>query len=195
MRRKANQMSSEPEPTAEPETSERDRALSPERRTFVTRAGLAFGALATLVLGVPIIGFLLWPVRRDAPDAWRPVGSIDDFEVGATVLVTFVDPDPLPWAGFTAESAAYVRRETPDTFLAFSIYCTHTGCPVHWLEGAQLFYCPCHAGTFSRLGSVAAGPPPRPLERHEVRLRNGQVEIRTRRIPLGDGGVRRGERP
>jgi menaquinol-cytochrome c reductase iron-sulfur subunit len=37
--------------------------------------------------------------------------------------------------------------------------------------------CPCHGGVYYKDGSVAAGPPPRPLERYPVRVQDGQVEI------------------
>jgi menaquinol-cytochrome c reductase iron-sulfur subunit len=81
-------------------------------------------------------------------------------------------------------TAAWLRREGPDDFVALSYYCTHQGCAVRWLEGAQLFICPCHGGAFYRDGAVAAGPPPKPLERLPVRLRDGRVEISTAPIPV-----------
>jgi menaquinol-cytochrome c reductase iron-sulfur subunit len=100
--------------------------------------------------------------------------------------VAYVDPEPLPWAGFAARSTAWVRRDGPDAFVAFSPYCTHVGCPVTWAAGAELFMCPCHGGTFHRDGSVAAGPPPRPLDRLAVRVRDGQVEVYTRGLPVAE---------
>jgi menaquinol-cytochrome c reductase iron-sulfur subunit len=69
------------------------------------------------------------------------------------------------------------------------MYCTHTGCPVQWVSSAKLFFCPCHGGAFHDDGSVAAGPPPRALDRHEVRVRNGVVEVRTRKMPLPPRGT------
>jgi menaquinol-cytochrome c reductase iron-sulfur subunit len=158
------------------------RQHTPERRTFLARLGLTLGGVAAAIVGLPVAGFLLAPARRHFENVWRPVGAAGDFAIGATVKVTYLDPEPMPWAGFVAENAAYVRREDEETFVAFSIYCTHTGCPVHWLEGARLFFCPCHAGVFYDNGAVAAGPPPRPLQRHEVRVRNGRIELRTHRL-------------
>jgi menaquinol-cytochrome c reductase iron-sulfur subunit len=160
-----------------------------ERRGFLMTMTAALSGLAGVLVGVPFIGFLVAPVRRAPDDRWRPVGPAADFEIGATVKVIYVDPEPLPWAGFSADSAAYVRRIDATTVVAFSIYCTHTGCPVQWVEPTGLFFCPCHGGAFTRDGSVAAGPPPRPLERHEARIRNGQVEVRTRRVPLPPPGA------
>jgi menaquinol-cytochrome c reductase iron-sulfur subunit len=162
------------------------RQHTPERRTFLARLGLTIGGLITAFLGVPLAGFLIAPARRHLDDVWRPVGAAGEFPIGATVKVTYLDPEPMPWAGFIAENAAYLRRFDDGRFLAFSVYCTHTGCPVHWLEGARLFFCPCHAGVFYDDGAVAAGPPPRPLRRHAVRVRNGQVELRTHRLATED---------
>ena len=82
----------------------------------------------------------------------------------------------------TANNAAWLRRDTADKFVAFSINCTHLGCPVRWLPAANLFMCPCHGGVYYADGAVAAGPPPRPLARYDVRVRNGEVELRTRAI-------------
>jgi len=150
-------------------------------------AGLS--GLAALLVGVPVVGFVVSPLRRRADDVWRVVGRVDEFPVGETVRATYLDPQPLPWAGFSAESAAYVRRIDAGSAIAFSMYCTHTGCPVQWVSSAKLFFCPCHGGAFHDDGRVAAGPPPRALDRHDARVRNGTVEVRTRKMPLPPRGA------
>jgi menaquinol-cytochrome c reductase iron-sulfur subunit len=151
--------------------------VSPERRRFLTKIGLAFAGLGATVAGIPVLGFLLSPVLRPDEEVWRQLGAVEDFRVGDTVKVNFLDPSPLPWAGFAARSAAWIRRVGSQEFVAFSIYCTHTGCPVAWTPGARLFICPCHGGAFYSDGSVASGPPPTELPLIPVRVRAGQVEI------------------
>jgi menaquinol-cytochrome c reductase iron-sulfur subunit len=162
------------------------RAGAVARRRALGHIGLALGALAGAAVGVPVLGFVLSPLRRRFREVWRPVGRVDDFPIDGTTKVTYLDPSPLPWAGFAGETAAWLRREADGVFVAFTVYCTHTGCPVTWREGAQLFFCPCHGGAFHRDGTVAAGPPPAPLTRYPVRVRAGRVEIRTTPIPGRD---------
>jgi menaquinol-cytochrome c reductase iron-sulfur subunit len=157
----------------------REEPPSPARRRFLNRISIALGGLATLLAGVPLVGYFFSPVIRRQPQAWRSLGAVDQFPVGDTVMVRYLDPEPVPWAGYAGRSAAWLRRDEGDQLTAFSMYCTHAGCPVSWSSGAQMFMCPCHGGVFHRDGSVAAGPPPRPLERLPVRVRDGQVEILT----------------
>jgi menaquinol-cytochrome c reductase iron-sulfur subunit len=157
------------------------------RRRFLSRLSLGAGTLAAAIAGVPVVGFLLSPMRRDDENVWRAVGALEDFPLGSTVKVTYVDPGPLPWAGYANQSAAWLRRDGEGDFVAFSAHCTHTGCPVRWVAGAEMFMCPCHGGSFWRDGSVAAGPPPRPLERLQVRIREGQVEVSPIGVPQTDG--------
>ena len=154
------------------------------RRSFVSRLSIACGGLCAMILGVPLVGFVVAPLFRKAPDSWIPVGSVDDFEIGKTVDVPIADPSPLPWAGITAKSAAWLRRESADEFIAFSVNCTHMGCPVRWLPDAELFMCPCHGGVYYKDGRVAAGPPPKPLFRFEVRVINGAVQIKSAPVPI-----------
>jgi menaquinol-cytochrome c reductase iron-sulfur subunit len=58
------------------------------------------------------------------------------------------------------------------------------GCPVRWLGDAELFMCPCHGGVYYKDGTVAAGPPPEPLVRYEVRVAHGLVQIKSAPIPI-----------
>jgi menaquinol-cytochrome c reductase iron-sulfur subunit len=161
-----------------PKSSPPEAPVSPERRRLLAMLGLGLGGVGALTAGAPVVGFLFARVARDG-EAWRAVARVADLAVGETMRVTFLDPAPVPWAGFAARSAAWLRRESENEFIAFSIYCTHTGCPVLWEEGAELFLCPCHGGAFYRDGRIASGPPPVPLERHPVRIRDGRVEVRT----------------
>lgn len=160
---------------------------SPElvtRRRFFARLSLALTGLCTVILGIPLVGFIVAPLFRKTPEHWIPIGNVDDFEVGKTVNVSITDPSSLPWAGITSKSAAWVRRETFNSFIAFSVNCTHLGCPVRWLDDARLFMCPCHGGVYYQDGNVAAGPPPRPLFRYDIRIHGNEVQLKTSAIPI-----------
>lgn len=159
-------------------SDEDDRPADSRRRKVLAGLSLAAGGLVASGIAVPIIGFVLTPLLRQRPQrTWRDIGRLEDFEIGETVDVRYTPATGLPWVGFVAESAAWVRRESETQLVALSAYCTHTGCPVRWHHGADLFLCPCHGGAFRRDGQVAAGPPPRPLPRLEVRVRDERVEV------------------
>jgi len=154
------------------------------RRGFFQWLSIGLGALCAAIIGLPIVGFLVAPLFSKQPGRWISLGKVDSFKVGETVNVTFNDPSPLPWAGITAKSAAWLRRESADKFIAFSVNCTHLGCPVRWLPDAELFMCPCHGGVYYKDGTVAAGPPPHALFRYEVRVENGEVKFKSAPIPI-----------
>jgi menaquinol-cytochrome c reductase iron-sulfur subunit len=124
------------------------------RRCFLTGLSIAAGTVAGLIAAVSSITLLLG--LRKAPSLWRAVGRVDQFRSGTTVLVSFLDPSPLPWAGVTAKTAAWLRRSGDQEFVAFPINCTHMGCPLRWLPEANLFMCPCHGGVFYKDGRVAS---------------------------------------
>lgn len=171
---------SEPAVPAAPEPTPEELS----RRRFLCRVCMGLGAVGAAAVAVPAAGFLAAPLFEKEAGKWRTVGLRDDFEVGKTALVSYMDGSPLPWAGVTAKSAAWLRRESEDEFIAFSVNCTHLGCPVRWESGAELFLCPCHGGVYYKDGVVAAGPPPRPLGRYPVRVEQGAVQIKTSPIPI-----------
>jgi quinol---cytochrome c reductase iron-sulfur subunit, bacillus type len=157
-----------------------DPAAVETRRKFLSRISLGLSALAGLVVSVPIVAYLLSPLLRPAPRVWRDLGLVESFRVGETVEVAFEEPSPLPWAGQTARTAVWLRRGGKQEFTAFGLNCTHLGCPVNWLQDAQLFLCPCHGGVYYADGSVAGGPPPEPLSQYQVRIVDGnRVQVLT----------------
>ncbi len=156
--------------------------LTPEhtllaRRRFLSRLTLALMGAIGAVLSIPLVAYLLSPLFDPTRVGWRTLGAIANFTIGETVQVAFGDPSSLPWAGQTALTSAWVRRDGEASFTVFAVNCTHLGCPVNWQRQASLFLCPCHGGVFYSDGSVAGGPPPRPLVRYATRIRDGHLEI------------------
>ncbi len=154
-------------------------------RKFLNLFSLGLAGLAGAVVSVPIIAYLLSPLIKPAKNVWRTVGALDSFAVGKTVQVAIDDPSPLAWAGQTAQTAAWVRRDNQNQFTVFAINCSHLGCPVNWEQNAQLFFCPCHGGVYYADGTVAGGPPPRSLFRYETRILNQNLQVKTRKLPIG----------
>lgn len=159
-----------------------------DRRRFLSRVTIGLsGAIAALV-GAPIVGYLIAPLFAKEQDTYVPVGDLAKFQAGTTTLVQFDDPSPLAWAGQTAKTALWVRCVAPDSFQVFNVNCTHLGCPVDWRANAKLFLCPCHGGVFYEDGSVAGGPPPRPLFERAWRVEGGKLTVKTQRLPTAAGG-------
>ncbi|MGE3841886.1 MAG: ubiquinol-cytochrome c reductase iron-sulfur subunit [Vicinamibacterales bacterium] len=67
---------------------------------------------------------------------------------------------------------------------AFSAVCTHLGCIVQAQPGPHhALYCACHGGMFDAEGAVVGGPPPRPLTRYPIEVRDGNVVVRLKVRP------------
>ena len=154
------------------------------RRRILAWSSIAISGYIATLLGVPVIGFIVAPLLRTPQYQWRQVGDVNSFAIGQTVLVKYANFDAVSWAGPIAQSAAWLRRTGTLDFTAFSVSCTHLGCPVRWEPNADLFFCPCHGGVYYADGTVAASPPPRRLSEYPVRVNGGQVEVLAVPIPL-----------
>jgi menaquinol-cytochrome c reductase iron-sulfur subunit len=155
-----------------------------DRRKFLIKLSLLAGAVPIALVSVPFLSALFGPLLQKQKQVWRKVANLSEINVGETKLITYVNADPLPWAGVTAKAAAWLRRESENKFIAFSAHCTHLGCPVRWEDKAQLFMCPCHGGVYYKDGTVASGPPPKPLTRIEIRINKSDIEIKTAPVPI-----------
>jgi Rieske Fe-S protein len=150
----------------------------------MTGAANGAGAVAAAAFTLPALGFAIAPIFHRQSFQWQPIGAPSDFpnDTYATKVITIVQG-----IGEAGKSIAYVRARNPaiDTepedqynqFIALSSRCMHLGCPVRYVDAAQRFICPCHGGVYDFRGTVAGGPPVRPLDRFYTRLNNGLVEI------------------
>src|SRR4051812_24860310 len=66
-----------------------------ERRRMLARVSVGLGVACGAAIGVPVVGFVVAPLFRDAPHEWRAVGAVTSFKIGDTVGVTFMDASPL----------------------------------------------------------------------------------------------------
>lgn len=145
--------------------------------------GTGMNVIAGALMAVPVLGYVLSSFRKESPRSWINLGPVEKFKEGETSLATYVNPNPRPWDGETANIPCWVRRIKGNDFQVFAINCTHLGCPVRWFKESKLFMCPCHGGVFYEDGAHASGPPPRPLYQYEVKVENGNLTILGGQLP------------
>jgi Rieske Fe-S protein len=169
------------------------------RRALFVKLGLLFDGVVAVLLGVPIIRFLLSPVARGAQgtyESWLSLGSLEQYPPGQTRLATYRNPAVTPTDGETANIACWVRRVDTDRFQVFAINCAHLGCPVRWFAQSGLFMCPCHGGAYYADGARASGPPERGLFEYSYKVDRAELLIRAGELPTpGPSAGITGERP
>jgi menaquinol-cytochrome c reductase iron-sulfur subunit len=150
------------------------------RRKVFTIGAQAIGGIAGAAVALPAIGFAVAPIFERGEERWESVGPTDRFSSDTYRPVVFTIVEGIGEAGKTT---AYVRRgdsklgEDPSSYVAISTRCAHLGCPVRFVQAAGNFICPCHGGVYNFQGQVIGGPPVRPLDHFQTRVRNDQVQL------------------
>lgn len=138
------------------------------RRQFALLGTQVAGAAVGLLLGIPIIGFLISPLFRSRAVAEASVGDISGVpdDQPTRYVVQFPAGD---WSSAKVKATVYVVKRN-GTVKAFSNTCSHMQCPVHWEDNLKQFLCPCHGGLYNLDGVNVGGPPPKPLPEYLHRL-------------------------
>ena len=135
--------------------------MTPDRRTFLSQAGLAALAVgaATTATGC----------TRTAPAGPAP----------GTTLKVPADSIPVGGGRILTEGQYVVTQPEAGVYKAFNKTCTHLGCPVSDIRGDKI-HCNCHGAEFSIAdGSVTRGPATKPLREAKATLNGDNVEIST----------------
>jgi menaquinol-cytochrome c reductase iron-sulfur subunit len=150
------------------------------RRRVFTIAAQGIGGIAGAAIVLPAVGFAVAPIFHRGKERWEAVGPASDFVEDTYRQVVVTETEGIGDAGKTT---AYVRKsskqlgEKPNEIVAVSNRCAHLGCPVRFVEAAGNFICPCHGGVYDFQGKRIGGPPVRPLDHFQARVRDGQVEL------------------
>lgn len=149
------------------------------RRDFMKTATGAIAGLITATIAIPAVAYIIGPaLKRNETEEWIPLGSASKVEIGTPTLFKAKIERQTGWILNESELSVYVLTEDGRDYVAMSNTCTHLGCRVRWITDQSQFFCPCHNATFDKAGQVLAGPPPRPLDRYEVRVQDDQLYVK-----------------
>jgi Rieske Fe-S protein len=148
------------------------------RRNFMQSAIWGIGGLIGIVFGASAVAYVVGPtIKKQQTETWVRLGPTSKVELGVPTLFTFTVQTQTGWIENTEEVSVYVLSTDARTYIAMSNICTHLGCRVRWITDQDKFFCPCHNGEFDIEGNVVAGPPPRPLDRYDVKVENDQLFV------------------
>lgn len=148
------------------------------RRDFTKIVTTAIGSIMGLLVGLPIIGYIISPaIKVREVDDWVSLGAPDDFPLGTPTLFSFTRTKVNGWEHTTNSYGVYVLRKEGGELHVFSNVCTHLSCRVKWREQARAYVCPCHEARFDIDGNVLYGPPPRPMDEYEYKIEEGNIII------------------
>lgn len=142
------------------------------RRKFITKSFA--GVLALLGLGflIPGIRILLPVAEREKQLTFFPLVGEDDLPRSGVKKIELV----YAVAGKERKTRVFIVSSSAGPTV-FSATCSHLGCLVNYRKDKGEFVCPCHGGRYDLTGKNIAGPPPAPLTRFPLNVRDGIVSV------------------
>ncbi len=147
------------------------------RRRFLGFLVGGVGGLVAAAVAVPIIGYFFSPGFRKSATLVTPIGNTSDIPIGVPTKVNYEQRVRQGWYITTLSKDTWVLTFDGKNFTAYDPKCTHLNCPYYWDPDKKEFLCPCHGGRFDINGNVLGGPPPRPLDKLNLEIQNGQILV------------------
>jgi Rieske Fe-S protein len=122
--------------------------------------GAAFAGLAAAVAA---------PKKQGESSRWRTAVGPGQAPSSFPHTAVLTERHEDGWYQTRRQTVVFIDKQG-DQLTAMSATCSHLGCHVKWEASANHFKCPCHGGVYDRAGNVVSGPPPRPLEKLQVRV-------------------------
>lgn len=138
----------------------------------------AIGGLISVGMSIPAIAYIVGPaLKRSEDQEWIRLGSTAKVELGTPTLFKVKIERQTGWIVDETELSIYALTENGRDYVAMSNICTHPGCRVRWIADQRQFFCPCYNAAFDKDGNVVDGPPPRPLDRYEIKVEDDQLFV------------------
>lgn len=140
------------------------------RRTFLKLAAGAVGACYAGLVGYPVYRYIASPVE-DAAAA----GAVNEVTLAPEAAAT---PKNASFMFKFGSQPAMLIHHDDDSWTALTAVCTHLGCTAGYEAETKRIFCPCHAGVYDpKTGANIAGPPPKPLTKYNVAMKDGKVVV------------------
>jgi len=190
----------------DPETPDEHDPREMSRQKFLTGIAVIGGGVMTAAIMVPVIGFAVAPTVEGEDYRWVDIGALGDFTIGGVTSLAVSGPFPesdrrvflrikekqgvAERLGKEPGAALALEDLEPGDLEIIPIWnrCAHLGCPVAYSRGGDNYSCPCHGGAYDSRGRVTAGPPPRPLDRMDVKI----VDADDKDVALADALTKAG---
>lgn len=92
-------------------------------------------------------------------------GTISEFPPSSSKIIRF------------GRKPVIVARQRNGKFSALAATCTHLDCTVQYKADTEQIWCACHNGLFDLTGKNISGPPPTPLARYIVVVKDDKVIV------------------
>jgi Rieske Fe-S protein len=148
----------------------------PERRTFLKFLIHSMSAVLTVVLGAPVLAYLIDPLNRPKSESgFRTIDGIvvDELEIGQPKQGWIRNVRRDAWCVHPNDviGRVWVVKERGGEIKVFTTVCPHLGCSIN-ATPPEGFACPCHGAQFKLDGSRIEGnnPAPRGMDSLESRV-------------------------
>ncbi len=136
-----------------------------KRRDFLGML-LGGGFFAWIIsLFYPVLKYLDPPKVEEVKVSSVKIGAVEDMEKDSGKIIKF------------GNKPVIVVRKPEGEYVAFAGVCTHLDCIVQFRKDYEQIYCACHNGRYDLNGRNVSGPPPAPLKRFGVTIKDDQVIV------------------
>ncbi|TKD69832.1 ubiquinol-cytochrome c reductase iron-sulfur subunit [Pseudalkalibacillus hwajinpoensis] len=151
------------------------------RRQFLNYSLTGVGGFMAAGMLMPMVRFAIDPLLKEgAKQDFVPV--MDTSEItNKPVRKEFKIDQVDGWYESEVTQSAWVYKDEKDEIVALSPVCKHLGCTVDWSSNPAYpdqFFCPCHAGRYTKDGMNVPGTPPlAPLDVYNKKVQDGKLYL------------------
>jgi Rieske Fe-S protein len=124
------------------------------------------------------LGSLIYPIFRYLIPPKVAVSYVNSVEAGT--LKDF-PPNSSKIIRFGRKPVIIVRQKDGN-FSAMAATCTHLDCIVQYKSDTEQIWCACHNGLYDLQGKNISGPPPKPLTKYLVVIKDEKIMITTEEL-------------